>query len=155
MSSSTNNTDKDKNSVTPPTYYSTSKGEKANDGVCFICADHPKLWTISECNHRVCYICILRLRCLYQTKSCPICKTESPKTLITTSADGMFSDLFKGEKFFVKDEESGLWFETEKIKAEVLKAIKINCPFQKCNASFKSKGDLKKHVSSSHDLYLW
>ena len=42
--------------------------------VCFICAERVKFWSVSECNHRTCHVCALRLRALYKRMDCTFCK---------------------------------------------------------------------------------
>ena len=37
--------------------------------ICFICAEPVKFYSLSECNHRTCHICALRLRALYKVRA--------------------------------------------------------------------------------------
>lgn len=57
---------------------STPKKDAANDntdeGVCWICAEPVKFYALSECNHRTCHVCALRLRALYKRTDCTFCK---------------------------------------------------------------------------------
>ena len=49
--------------------------ESADDGVvCWICAEPVKYWSVSQCNHRTCHVCALRLRALYKKLECTFCK---------------------------------------------------------------------------------
>lgn len=41
---------------------------------CFICTDDIVIFAVSDCNHRTCHLCSLRLRALYKTKNCAYCK---------------------------------------------------------------------------------
>ena len=51
----------------------------ADDGaVCWICAESVKYWSVSECNHRTCHVCALRLRALYKKMECTFCKVRYP-----------------------------------------------------------------------------
>lgn len=51
----------------------------ADDGtVCWICAEPVKYWSVSECNHRTCHVCALRLRALYKKLECTFCKVRPP-----------------------------------------------------------------------------
>lgn len=43
-------------------------------GMCFICAEPVKYYSVSECNHRTCHVCALRLRALYKRQDCTLCK---------------------------------------------------------------------------------
>lgn len=51
-------------------------GEDAGeeDDVCWICAEPVKYWSVSDCNHRTCHVCALRLRALYKKTDCTFCK---------------------------------------------------------------------------------
>lgn len=42
--------------------------------VCWICAEPVKYYSVSECNHRTCHVCALRLRALYKKMDCTFCK---------------------------------------------------------------------------------
>jgi len=42
--------------------------------VCWICAEPVKYYALSECNHRTCHVCALRLRALYKKIECTFCK---------------------------------------------------------------------------------
>lgn len=45
-----------------------------NDDLCWICAEPVKYFSVSECNHRTCHVCALRLRALYKRMDCTFCK---------------------------------------------------------------------------------
>lgn len=47
------------------------------DAICWICAEPVKYYSVSECNHRTCHVCALRLRALYKRKDCTFCKASS------------------------------------------------------------------------------
>ncbi len=44
--------------------------------VCFICAEPVKYYSVSQCNHRTCHVCALRLRALYKKMDCTYCKVQ-------------------------------------------------------------------------------
>lgn len=51
-----------------------------DDGVehsCFICTENIVIFAVSDCNHRTCHLCSLRLRALYKTKNCAYCKVNT------------------------------------------------------------------------------
>ena len=48
-----------------------------DDGVCWICAEPVKYYSVSECNHRTCHVCALRLRALWKRQDCTFCKVTS------------------------------------------------------------------------------
>lgn len=41
---------------------------------CWICAEPIKFYALSECNHRTCHVCSVRLRALYKKMDCTFCK---------------------------------------------------------------------------------
>jgi hypothetical protein len=49
----------------------------SEDGSCWICAEPVKYYSVSECNHRTCHVCALRLRALYKKFECTFCKVSS------------------------------------------------------------------------------
>ena len=51
------------------------KPEAAAD-VCWICAEPVKYYSLSECNHRTCHVCAIRLRALYKKTDCTFCKVS-------------------------------------------------------------------------------
>lgn len=44
--------------------------------ICFICAEPVKYYSVSQCNHRTCHVCALRLRALYKRMDCTYCKVS-------------------------------------------------------------------------------
>lgn len=44
--------------------------------ICFICAEPVMYYSVSECNHRTCHVCALRLRVLYKRLDCTFCKVH-------------------------------------------------------------------------------
>ena len=54
--------------------------------VCWICAEPVKYYAISECGHRTCHVCTLRLRALYKKMECTFCKVSPPNTVTISLA---------------------------------------------------------------------
>ena len=50
--------------------------EDNDAAICWICAEPVKYYSISECNHRTCHVCALRLRALYKKTDCTFCKVR-------------------------------------------------------------------------------
>lgn len=44
--------------------------------LCFICTEPVTTFAVSECDHRTCHRCSLRLRALYETRNCAYCKVS-------------------------------------------------------------------------------
>ena len=51
-------------------------GSVDDSTLCWICAEPVKYWSVSECNHRTCHVCALRLRALYKKLECTFCKVR-------------------------------------------------------------------------------
>jgi hypothetical protein len=57
------------------TIIAAPKSEADDDSaVCWICAEPVKYYSLSECNHRTCHVCAIRLRALYKKTDCTFCK---------------------------------------------------------------------------------
>jgi hypothetical protein len=54
----------------------TETQEDDGQDLCWICAEPVKYYAISECNHRTCHVCALRLRALYKKLDCTFCKVR-------------------------------------------------------------------------------
>ena len=68
----------------------------AVDTSCWICAEPVKYYSVSECNHRTCHICALRLRALYKKFECTFCKVSSAPTYNPScSRSGMLTNHFQ------------------------------------------------------------
>lgn len=44
--------------------------------ICWLCAEPVKYYSLSECNHRTCHVCAVRLRALYKKMACTFCKVR-------------------------------------------------------------------------------
>ena len=55
--------------------------EAGDMDVCWICAEPVKYYSVSECNHRTCHVCAIRLRALYKKMECTFCKVCSALSL--------------------------------------------------------------------------
>jgi len=52
-------------------------GTEAEEALCHICTEPIKYFAVSECNHRTCHVCAVRLRALYKKLECVMCKVGS------------------------------------------------------------------------------
>lgn len=136
--------------------------EEMERSLCFICAtEHPSHWALYECGHRVCQLCALRMRILYENNQCSLCKVPSPRVLfIKSHADagaiehtGSFEDLWS-PKCHSDPRHQDLFFADADSHAEVMGLIKVRCPVAKCREGgmrqFHTIGELKQHVSVAH-----
>ena len=54
----------------------------SDSDVCWICAEPVKYYSLSECNHRTCHVCAIRLRALYKKTDCTFCKVSCESGLL-------------------------------------------------------------------------
>ena len=134
---------------------------------CSVCAEfEPKFWSFSSCSHKICWICSLRLRFLYGSKACPICKSQSESVFICKRSNG---DGDKVAEFFKTPNKSSIGYDNEMTRSCCETLLKIQCPFNNnqnhsnfnfnstgvaCGKHFKNKFELRKHVQSSHELQV-
>ncbi|KAG6831163.1 hypothetical protein H0H87_005988 [Tephrocybe sp. NHM501043] len=123
----------------------------ANDDldVCWICAEPVKYYSVSDCNHRTCHVCALRLRALYKKLDCTFCKEPQPTVIFTVSADQLFSS-YTSESIPYKDTKLSIFFETQEMMEETLLLLRFNCPDSDCPYIGNGWGDLKLHVRATH-----
>jgi hypothetical protein len=164
---------------TATTNETTDPGEELGDDlVCWICAEPVKYWSVSDCNHRTCHVCALRLRALYKKTDCTFCKVcfgnlasyvlshfppcvsnnplqEPQRTVIfTASADAEFSS-YKPDDISFKDVKLSIYFETQEMMEETLILLKFNCPNDDCDYIANGWGDLKLHTRAVHGRLIW
>ena len=60
--------------VAPKFANQIAPSESGEMDICWICAEQVKYYAVSECNHRTCHVCALRLRALYKKLECTFCK---------------------------------------------------------------------------------
>jgi hypothetical protein len=152
-----------------------------NNEQCSVCAEiEPKLWSVSPCGHKICWICSLRLRALYNSKLCPICKSENDFILICKKAeDG--EGFEKKLKSLPQNLNHSIAYENEVVKVACENLLQLQCPFNNsmskststssitipstststskskgavCLKHFKTKFELRKHVQNSHELLI-
>ncbi|KAK7038178.1 hypothetical protein R3P38DRAFT_2904840 [Favolaschia claudopus] len=120
-----------------------------DSAVCWICAEPIKYYAVSECNHRTCHVCSLRLRALYKKNDCTFCKVPQPAVVFTTSADVPFAS-FEIQNMPFKDAKLSIYFDTQEMMEETLLLLRFNCPDTECDYIGNSWSDLKLHVRATH-----
>lgn len=70
----------------PGTAAVENTAEADESAVCWICAEPVKYYSVSECNHRTCHVCALRLRALYKKLECTFCKVSIRCILVSSTA---------------------------------------------------------------------
>lgn len=63
----------------------TEPSEAGDGEVCWICAEPVKYYAVSQCNHRTCHVCALRLRALYKRNDCTFCKVRDQEVKFRAS----------------------------------------------------------------------
>ena len=135
---------------------------------CSVCADiEPKFWSISSCSHSICWICSLRLRSLYGSKACPICKSHCDFVFIGKGREFKVAEEFFNNPKRTKwplNETLSIAFENEVVRSSCEALLLFQCPFNHSNKSsaaqsgcskhFRTKNELKRHVQNGHDLQV-
>lgn len=71
-------------STVEPNKRTDSDSDSEEEGeLCYICTEPITTFAISECDHRTCHRCSLRLRALYETRNCAYCKVRTFFFIIT------------------------------------------------------------------------
>ena len=102
---------------------------------CVVCADpDPKYWAnMSDCGHKTCSTCALRLQVLYASQVCPLCKSICDKVCIGSER----ADLkgVKVKNFYYRD-------------MECLRSVEGNLVIRcrQCGLTFGSLQDLSLHL---------
>ncbi|KZT71337.1 hypothetical protein DAEQUDRAFT_724287 [Daedalea quercina L-15889] len=123
---------------------------EADDGaLCWICAEPVKYWSLSECNHRTCHVCALRLRALYKKQDCTFCKESQPSVIFTTSPDALWSS-YTPDQVPYKDPKLSISFETQEMMEDTLILLRFNCPDKDCDYIANGWSDLKLHTRAAH-----
>ncbi|KAH8106912.1 hypothetical protein BXZ70DRAFT_867873, partial [Cristinia sonorae] len=126
-----------------------AEGTDADEAVCWICAEPVKYYSISQCNHRTCHVCALRLRALYKKQDCTFCKEPQPTVIFTVSPDVLW-ESFQPEAIPFKDPKLSICFETQEMMEDSLILLRFNCPDSSCDYIANGWSDLKLHTRASH-----
>ncbi|KAI8982822.1 hypothetical protein BD414DRAFT_579107 [Trametes punicea] len=127
----------------------TDSAAVADGTVCWICAETVKYWSVSECNHRTCHVCALRLRALYKKMDCTFCKEPQSSVIFTTSPDAPWSS-YTPDKIPYKDAKLSIMFETQEMMEDTLILLRFNCPDPQCDFIGNGWSDLKLHTRANH-----
>ncbi|KAI1318761.1 hypothetical protein EDD11_005832 [Mortierella claussenii] len=121
---------------------------------CFICTENIVIFAVSDCNHRTCHLCSLRLRALYKTKNCAYCKAEQNIMIFTRDAEKPFQNYdLKAMAFF--DRKLNVYFEDQEMYEDTMVLLRFNCPDPTCEVACPDGwNQLKSHVKKIHKLML-
>ncbi|KLO14194.1 hypothetical protein SCHPADRAFT_826837 [Schizopora paradoxa] len=126
------------------------KSEAAGDvATCWICVEPIKYYSLSECNHRTCHVCALRLRALYKNMDCTFCKHPQEVVVFTSSPDALFSE-YDIQNMPLKDSKLSIFFEAQEMMDDSLMLLRFNCPDPECPFIARGWNDLRTHVKVLH-----
>ncbi|KAF2481020.1 hypothetical protein BDY17DRAFT_325744 [Neohortaea acidophila] len=123
------------------------------DDGCIVCSNPIDHASLTPCNHRYCTICSLRMRALYKTKACAICRTEAPLVIFTDEKERKFVEFNVGE-FYRTDENMGIAYEQQAIFEDTVVLLRYNCPDPSCDVACLGWPDLHRHVRSAHQKQM-
>ncbi|KAI0306282.1 hypothetical protein B0F90DRAFT_1814209 [Multifurca ochricompacta] len=123
--------------------------DNTDQDLCWICAEPVKYYAVSECNHRTCHICALRLRALYKKLDCTFCKEPQPTIIFTVSPDAPFSS-YTPEGIPLNDQRLAISFESQEMMQDSLVLLRFNCPDSSCDFVATGWNDLKLHARGVH-----
>jgi DNA-directed RNA polymerase subunit M/transcription elongation factor TFIIS len=121
--------------------------QEEHEEVCPICAGPFELFSTGFCNHPICHVCSLRLRTLYKSNLCPLCKSDIPSAVYAPSHEPFESyDL----KTLIKDAGAlrGCYYVNETVKDTIHHTTSLKCPA--CTEEFTTWKLLKSHAKQSH-----
>ncbi|KAG0265954.1 hypothetical protein DFQ27_000262 [Actinomortierella ambigua] len=121
---------------------------------CFICTENIVIFAVSDCNHRTCHLCSLRLRALYKTKNCAYCKADQTIMIFTRDPEKAFQDYdVKQMAYF--DRKLNIYFEDQEMYEDTMVLLRFNCPDPTCEVYCPDGwNQLKSHVKKVHKLLL-
>jgi hypothetical protein len=124
-----------------------SKVGEEEEELCSICANPFQIHSIGSCNHSICHVCSLRLRTLYKTNTCPLCKTDID-TIVYSPRNALF-ESFESKKL-ERDiaQLKGCIYVNDVVKQVVKQTIALTCP--ECKLECSSWKELKAHAKVTH-----
>ncbi|KAI9494846.1 hypothetical protein BDB00DRAFT_882690 [Zychaea mexicana] len=133
---------------------SDDASSEASGDLCFICTEPIVTYAVGNCDHRTCHLCALRLRALYKTKNCALCKSEQTTVILTKDSEKPFESYSDKDAPLV-DKKLGLRFEDKQIQQDTKLLLQYNCPDPDCDVACDGGwGELKRHVKKAHDRFL-
>ncbi|CAG8566589.1 11965_t:CDS:2, partial [Racocetra persica] len=125
--------------------------EKIVVDYCSICTEHITVYAISQCNHRICYLCALRSRVLFENSTCPYCRAQQNRIIFTHDSDTSFSTLLSSKAWYIISDFQILC-EDESIYRMVTNTIRLRCPLKSCQVACDGWTELSQHVRTAHKL---
>ncbi|KAJ3223366.1 hypothetical protein HK099_001242 [Clydaea vesicula] len=131
-----------------------NKKEDDNFKLCLICTEEIVWFAFGKCNHKICHICCLRLRGLYKSNSCTLCKVECNAVIFSNDCTKLFKDITLSDLPFM-DKKLQIYFDNEEIYEETMILLRLNCPDPECEVYCASGwNELKRHVKAVHESMM-
>ena len=134
------------------------------DEDCLICCKPLVYRAFGPCDHSgICSRCLLTQRLLYGDISCPLCKAENERIIVTSNksrahwssfANSIFGETCGGD--LIMDREWGAFFDAaDRRHLEDIRALRgFACGVPGCDAKPQTLKALKAHLRSAHDREL-
>ncbi|KAF2858379.1 hypothetical protein K470DRAFT_207422, partial [Piedraia hortae CBS 480.64] len=132
---------------------SNAGSASAGTSVCVICASDITHYSVGICNHRTCHVCALRLRTLYENKTCAYCRMETEVLIFTKDASKKFEDYITAD-IYQTDNNLGICYENVGAYISTTQLLRFKCPHANCEAACKGWKELARHVQSVHKKKL-
>eukprot|EP00949_MAST-11_sp_MAST-11-sp1_P004757 g4757.t1 len=147
--------------------YGSEDGDKVRieaDEDCLICCKPLVYRAFGPCDHSgICSRCLLTQRLLYGDISCPLCKAENERIIVTSNksrahwssfANSIFGETCGGD--LIMDREWGAFFDAaDRRHLEDIRALRgFACGVPGCDAKPQTLKALKAHLRSAHDREL-
>lgn len=117
--------------------------------ICPICAEPVRYYSLSECNHRTCHVCAVRLQVLWKRLDCTVCQKPQPLLIFTTSPNATYQS-FKLNFTPRNHAKPSFFFETKEIREETWVLLRFACPDGGCDYVTNGWSELKLHVREAH-----
>ncbi|KAL7753767.1 hypothetical protein RI367_000698 [Sorochytrium milnesiophthora] len=133
-----------------------NKDPASDDDVCLICTEPVQFYSVGSCNHRVCHVCSLRLRALYKSKLCPMCKTDLEEVVFCADAEKPFDQYEPLNDLPFHDPPLAIHFDSAEAYQSAMSLLRYNCPDPQCGwvQTSGAWAELKRHVKEEHNMLL-
>ncbi|KAJ3372920.1 hypothetical protein GGF31_001457 [Allomyces arbusculus] len=139
-------------------YEEGDEGEMGDDddNECWICTEEIVYSSLGKCNHRLCHVCVIRLRALYKDFNCPICKEPIDEAVFTGNHNATFESFLPLTQLPHHDETLKIWFDSREAYAASITLLRFHCPDPGCEYVQEAGGwtALKTHVHKAHGQVL-
>jgi hypothetical protein len=126
--------------------------------ICIICSEKRTFFSVGICNHPICSICSLRMRCKSNDNSCTICKQLLYFVIVYNINKGQklfesfgFDDIDARIPGMDIDHSSNMaFFKCSDHYKFLMNMRSFKCPIKSCNHSVRSNETLIKHFEVDH-----